>query len=263
MVPASEVLFRAEVTDLAGDTRFPTSIYLEDLVYGSVSLTADRVMVEARMAPGTLVGESEIAVALDLDQDPTSGDVRDGIGYEIVLTNGTTYDDPETLLIRAWNPTTFSFDEVGRFDLERLPDGWRADFPRSALQGDDGLLDFRMESSHALSAATFTQYLDAMPDRPGVASTAPTAAGALDLLDHAVDDLADAGTLSAGQANGLRAKLAAAWASIARGDTTAACSQLAAFINQVEAFMASGTLTPAEGTDLIHGANDVRGLVGC
>ncbi len=65
-----------------------------------------------------------------------------------------------------------------------------------------------------------------------------------------------------GNASALGAKLRAAAASLARGDTTPAVNQLQAFINQVEAMVASGRLTAAQGAALVAEANRVIRSIG-
>jgi hypothetical protein len=263
VVPAADVLFYAEVTDVVGDNRFPDELD-EDLVYGSVALTADEVIVEVRLAPGTFGAASQPVVALDLDQNQFTGLNREGIGSDVVVVNGTMYDDPDTFTVLIWDPVGHTWDVGGTFPLDRQSDGWRVTFSRSLLGGDDGLLNFRMEVSHALDVSSSTQWLDAMPDRPATVSTvALTPEVVLGLLEDAVDDLEDAGSLSPDQAAGLRAKLAAARARVASGNTTAACNQLNAFIHQVEALVRSGSLAPEEGAGLIEGANRLRARIGC
>jgi hypothetical protein len=47
------------------------------------------------------------------------------------------------------------------------------------------------------------------------------------------------------------------------GQTGAACNQLSSFINQVNAFIGNGTLTPAQGQPLIDTANTIKTNFGC
>jgi len=82
------------------------------------------------------------------------------------------------------------------------------------------------------------------------------------LIDQ-VEDLANSGSLTQNQADGLIEKLVAAEQSLLGGNTTAACNQLQAFINQVNAFLKSGKLTSAEAQPLIDGASEVRNEIGC
>jgi YVTN family beta-propeller protein len=68
-------------------------------------------------------------------------------------------------------------------------------------------------------------------------------AGLLDKIHEAIAKL-DAGQTDAGQ-------------------TSAACNQLSSLINQVNGFISSGTLTPAQGEELINAVNAVKTDIGC
>jgi pullulanase-type alpha-1,6-glucosidase len=75
-----------------------------------------------------------------------------------------------------------------------------------------------------------------------------------DQIDLVLDDisaLVETGVLSKGEGNALSSKLKGAQAKLAKGGTKAAANQLAAFINQVESFMAMSILTLEQGTLLI------------
>ena len=63
--------------------------------------------------------------------------------------------------------------------------------------------------------------------------------------------------------NSLMAKIQAAQSSFERGDTRATCGQLNALINETEAQVKNGTLTPAQGTALINAARTARRMLGC
>jgi hypothetical protein len=45
--------------------------------------------------------------------------------------------------------------------------------------------------------------------------------------------------------------------------TGAACNQLSSFISQVQAYINSHALTPAQGQSLIDGANAIKTSIGC
>lgn len=74
--------------------------------------------------------------------------------------------------------------------------------------------------------------------------------------------LVSQGTLTTGQGNGLSAKLEAALASLAGGQTTPALNQLNAFNNQVNAFVNSHALTADQGAALQAKVEATRALVG-
>ncbi|MBA3405122.1 MAG: DNA/RNA non-specific endonuclease [Gemmatimonadaceae bacterium] len=69
-----------------------------------------------------------------------------------------------------------------------------------------------------------------------------------------VDQLVGAGTISNGSGNSLSAKLSAAQGSLERGNTDAASGQLGAVLDEIDAMVRSGRLTPADAAAL-------RGLV--
>jgi pullulanase/glycogen debranching enzyme len=77
------------------------------------------------------------------------------------------------------------------------------------------------------------------------------------LLSADVETLVANGTLGAGVGNALRAKLAAADASIDRGNGRAAANQLGAFANEVRALVQSGRLPAGEGAALIAEALEI------
>ncbi len=76
------------------------------------------------------------------------------------------------------------------------------------------------------------------------------------LIDQ-VQALIDAGILNQGQGNGLIAKLQMAIQQLDKGNTNTAINQLQAFINEVNADISSGKLTPAQGQPLIDAANAI------
>lgn len=93
--------------------------------------------------------------------------------------------------------------------------------------------------------------------------TVLTLEAAIDGLIEAVEALVDAGVLNRGQSNALVVKLEAALRSLGRGRVNAACNQLRAFMNQVNAFIASGKLTAEEGQALLDSVNNIRSAAGC
>jgi len=69
-------------------------------------------------------------------------------------------------------------------------------------------------------------------------------------------------TLNAGQKNSLTAKLNAASAAAARGDTNAANNQLNAFLNEVRADQNTGKLSAGDATTLSNAVHAVKGALG-
>ncbi len=75
--------------------------------------------------------------------------------------------------------------------------------------------------------------------------------------------LADGGTLTQNQANGLIDKLNQIIAKLAAGQTSAACNQLSSFANQVNSLLNNGALTQAQAQSLITAANAIGASNGC
>jgi hypothetical protein len=83
---------------------------------------------------------------------------------------------------------------------------------------------------------------------------ASTPAQQIQVLQSVVQGLVNAGVMLPAQGNSLEAKLKAALNAVNRGNTQAAIGALNAFINQVEAFIHNGTLSPVIGQSLIDQA---------
>ncbi len=96
-----------------------------------------------------------------------------------------------------------------------------------------------------------------------VSISPPTLQVAIGGLIHDVEVLLETGILTGGQANGLIDKLTAAITSLNLGNRRSTCGQMKAFVNQVNAFMNSGTLSPAQGQALLRIAEAVRAQIGC
>jgi Ca2+-binding RTX toxin-like protein len=76
-------------------------------------------------------------------------------------------------------------------------------------------------------------------------------------LAEDVEELRISGVLNNGNANALISKLSGALVKFDEGNLNAAVNQIYAFINQVNAFVISERLTPAEGESLINAANQI------
>jgi YVTN family beta-propeller protein len=75
--------------------------------------------------------------------------------------------------------------------------------------------------------------------------------------------IAQVEALKPNQSAGLIAKLEQVRAKLDRGSSGAACNQLNAFINQVNASIKNGSLTPAQGQGLIGAVNALKSNLGC
>ena len=143
----------------------------------------------------------------------------------------------------------------------------------------DGSAETQLTSDAAADFAPAWQPLPIDSDGDGVPNTSDlcpgTPAGAsvdadgcipqqrIGQLDALVDALLSDGTLTSGQATGLKDKLTAALASIDAGRNTPACGQLGALINQVRALVNSGALSPQTGAELQAAASLTQVQIGC
>lgn len=90
-----------------------------------------------------------------------------------------------------------------------------------------------------------------------VVETPATALGTIDSYVHTMQ------SLNTGQKNGLSAKLRAAEASIARGDSPSTCNQLDAFMNDLVALTDSGSLSATDSASLSSSTWAVHRALGC
>jgi len=89
-----------------------------------------------------------------------------------------------------------------------------------------------------------------------------TPAQAIPNVITTIDGLQAAGTLNRGQANSLRVKLNHAIDSLnTKPDQKTACNQLQAFVNEVNAYVAAGILTPAQANSLLGGPLGVLAIM--
>jgi hypothetical protein len=87
-----------------------------------------------------------------------------------------------------------------------------------------------------------------------------------DLIDDLIAEinaLVTGGTLAENKANPLITKLEGVADKLDASQIGTACDQLGAFINQVNAYTSNGTLTAAQGQELIDGANAVKASIPC
>jgi YVTN family beta-propeller protein len=78
-----------------------------------------------------------------------------------------------------------------------------------------------------------------------------------------LQELIDSGSLSEKEGAALTHRLKQILAKLANHQTNAACNQLGAFSNHVQAFIKNGMLTQAQGQALINGANNIMINLGC
>jgi PKD repeat protein len=123
-----------------------------------------------------------------------------------------------------------------------------------------------LTAPHAYAAPGIYTAILTVRDDDGVtgsASTTVTVLSPLQALGKIGNYLQGLADVKDGQKNSLQAKINAAAASYERGDTGAACNQMNAFINEVDADQKSGRLTTAEARNLTDAARSTQRSMGC
>jgi len=177
-----------------------------------------------------------------------------------------------------------TYASIGTFsDLDRDPWTASADYGDRTATQNVQISDMSFTLNHAYaSAGTFTATVTvsdgrASASRSAVVTVQSPAQGIVNLGD-ALTALAD-GTLgglaaatattststepalSAGELESLRAKLTAASSQLAAGKTTPAANTIGAFINELQAIVRSGRLSPAKGQPIITYAQRVAASI--
>jgi len=172
-----------------------------------------------------------------------------------------------TLVLVPLQTVTFTggFTDPGVFDthdsLFDYGDGTPADTTSYPAGGTGDITD-----TYAYSApGTYTATYKVTDDDGGTGTatttvTVETPAQALAVIDGYVQSMS---SLNGGEKNGLSAKLRAAEASAARGDSNATCNQLDAFMNDLLALTNTGQLSPADSAALSSSAWAVHRALGC
>jgi len=173
-----------------------------------------------------------------------------------------------TLVLVPLQAVTFSggFTDPGVLDTHTggfdYGDGSTADAPYSYSAGGSGDLT----DTHSYSApGTYTVTYTVTDDDGGTGTATATVvvetpAQALAIIDSYVQTMA---SLNKGEKNGLSAKLRAAIASAARGDTNATCGQLDAVMNDLAALTNNGRLSQADSDALSSSTWAVHRALGC
>ena len=147
----------------------------------------------------------------------------------------------------------------------------------TVVAGADGMLaGWNWNSIGDVSRETIVSTQGGGPAGPWGLSPSPSTRGAFqingtpltpqDAIHLLMDDvrtLVTENLLSQGQGDGLMNKLTAAIQSLNGGRANGACSQLSAFVSQVNAFIKAGKLSEETGQGLTDTAESVRTRIGC
>jgi hypothetical protein len=175
-----------------------------------------------------------------------------------ILTTGTnTYAVTEALVLGS--PTS-GLPTIG-LSLSGLPSGATASFspPSGTAAGFTSTLTITTASAPPGTYALTLTGTDARPLIGGTRTnslslTILTPAQAIPNIITKIEDLQGAGVLNNGQANSLSVKLNHAIDSLTtKPDQPTACNQLQSFVNEVNAYVSAGTLTPAQADKLLGG----------
>jgi hypothetical protein len=175
-----------------------------------------------------------------------------------ILTTGTnTYAVTEALVLGS--PTS-GLPTIG-LSLSGLPSGATASFspPSGTAAGFTSTLTITTANAPAGTYALTLTGTDARPLIGGTRTnslslTILTPAQAIPNVITTVEGLQTAGVLNGGQANSLIVKLNHAIDSLnTKPNQPTACNQLQAFVNEVNAYVSAGILTPAQADTLLGG----------
>lgn len=175
-----------------------------------------------------------------------------------VLTTGSnTYAITESLV--AGSPTS-SLPTIF-LSVSGLPSGTLANFSPTSGNASGFTSTLTITTANA-PAGTYTLTLTGTDSRPSIGGTRTatltlqvlTPAQAIPNLIATINGLHATGVLNGGQANSLIVKLNHAITSLtSKPDQPTACNQLQAFVNEVNAYVAAGILTPAQADLLLGG----------
>lgn len=173
----------------------------------------------------------------------------------------------DTLVLVTGQPVTFTggFTDPGKLDTHTSTLDWGDKTAADSYSYAAGV-QTDVTDEHAYAAAgTYTITYSVADDDGGASSlsvkvTVETPAQALSVIDAYVGSMA---SLNGGEKNGLSAKLEAAMASAARGDTNATCNQLDAFMNDLAASTRNGKLSATDSAALSSATWAVHRALGC
>ena len=143
-----------------------------DVVSASVTSDGTDLHLSVRFKAGTFdQALTEVRFHLDTDQDPSTGNPGttsncvtdcDTIGTEFaVFTGGSLGTEAQVL---RFDPTQDLFLFAGAGTVTFVADGMDAVVPLAVLDGDDGLLNFKVTIFEQISGPGFSGALDTIPD---------------------------------------------------------------------------------------------------
>jgi hypothetical protein len=197
-----------------------------------------------------------------------------GVPSAIVSVTIAAVDSkPNVSGLQVWNPVIVTTtQQTLTFTGNSTDDGSTVDTYKASWNFGDGnssaltVTPAGLTASHPYAApGIYTATLTVQDDDgvTGSASTTVTVLSPLQALGKIGNYLQGLTDLQQGPKNSLQVKLNAAADSFQRGDTGAACNQLNAFINEVDADQKSGRLTTGEAGNLTDAARLTQRSMGC
>jgi len=195
----------------------------------------------------------------------------DGNGEVSTTTFSLTVNNIEPTAIFTNTPNTLVKGESATLAFNNQFDPGAADTAAGFLYSYDCTNDGIFELADSTAASYACPYPDDgtftargfIKDKDGgftsytVTVTVLAPQQAIEVIGDDVQGLVDTGALNQGQGNALMNKLDQAINKLDQGKITQAINHLQAFINQVNDFINTGVLTPAEGQPLIDAANRI------
>jgi len=252
-------------TDLNGDPL--TAVLLSDPANGTVTLNADGSFTY--MPNLNYYGpDSFTYVANDGTEDSEAATVNLYVNpvNDQPVANDDAYTMDEDDVLNIAPPAVLGNDEdvegdaltcilvtdPGNGTLTLNPDGSFTYEPNPNYTGTDSFTYRANDGALDSEPATVIITIEELPEDEEIENIKPD-----------IEGLVDSGVLTAGQGNSLLAKLDAALRRLERGQIHVACNLLRAFVNEVNALVRAGVLTPSQGQPLIDDAENIMAELGC
>jgi hypothetical protein len=163
LTPAASVALTGygAVLDPVGDSLDASA----DLVFGSISITsAGEAIFRVRYAPGYDPAETMTSFALEVDNNPLTGQSWLGMGTDaLVWIRGTGFQADG--YYSRWDGSHWHEPALsGTVTATHLSDGAEVTVPLTALGSSDGLMYFNVAASIHLTDSSWTTVRDFMPD---------------------------------------------------------------------------------------------------
>lgn len=186
-------------------------------------------------------------------------------GTASVTVTGANVAPSAKITSISWTPQLFLTVNQSVSVAGTFTDPGKLDTHTTTWKFGDGATSTGSSAVHSYSTAgTYTIAITVVDDDGGMgqATTTVTVQSAAQALTSTAGYVQNIKSLNAGQRNSLIAKLNAAGASTARGDTTAANNQLNAFLNELQADLSTGRISTGDAATLRAAVHSVQAALG-